>query len=1064
MYEILWVRQLTVYVGGGAFSVSIVLTVFMGGLALGSAIASKKIDRIRKAAPLIRIYGWLELAIGLYALAFASIVSLLRPVYTALYSLLVTHYLFYNAASGLVSMAVLLLPTTLMGATLPVLCRFYITSLDKTGTRVGFLYGFNTAGGALGSLICGFVCIRYLGMNGTLWMAAAINGGIGLACLSLAMRQQKSTGTAVPERQAGGPLPGSANGRAGIWAILAVSGFCAMSYEVIWTKLLALLAGPTTYSLTVVLFTFITGLALGSMLFGWLGDRVKNPFALLIGSQLVAALSAMLASQCMGNAQLYFAKLLYQFKDHFFVAEGFKALSLFAMMFIPTLCLGAVFPISTKLILNDVEHIGSSIGKLYAVNTVGALLGSFCSGFVLIPLLGKAVGLSGLVAVQFLTACAMLLLDGNIRPGKKWVFLPLGIGMAVLSFFMPRWNANALVQGRYQRFTYWTPILENTSYWKALFSSRRLLDTSPEPRVLYLDDGIGGFVAVCQLENSLGVSSRYLSSSGKIEASTLGDQSTMYMLAHIPMLMHPGAKDVLVIGLGSGITAGQVLCYPVKRLDILEISPEVVRGADYFNEWNNRVLTNPVSRVIVQDARTHITLTKQTYDVITAEPSNLWMAGLANLFTVDYFEKIKNHLNPHGIFVQWFHAYQADWTVFSSIGRTFQQVFGNCMLFRSSLALGDFLFVGFKDENDQMRPDVLEKNVVYLKDLDRIRIRDPYVLYPLIVAENVEILFTDGFLHTDKNPILEYRAPLHLYTEKSAFDETIKSRSRIKPSTRSMLQRFDQTDKKLDFAEFVASLNNPPFNLVRFSDLNEMQKQRYLSIEKTFCENNLYPYPLINDSVSLNLCMDVHETKISGHLEKMLATNPGSKAIGWIHFDLAKVYSYKKEFGKAIRHFNQALVYLPDDFNVLIFLAYTYQDVRDYSNAIAMFQKLLKGYPNAHDVQVDISECYLRNNELLSAKTYIEKAMLRLPFNKKSANTALVIYLKLKEWPRAISLAWKIIRNYPESSLHIYRSIAIALVRDNQYPDALPFIDQGLATFPNDQILLTLQNKMNNKK
>ncbi len=1063
IYEILWVRQLSMFVGGSAFSVSIVLTVFMCGLAAGSAIVSRVIDRIQNNGQLISLYGLLELATGIYAFIFPFLMTLLKPLYAVLYGSLYMHFFIYNIASGFLSILVLIIPTTLMGATLPVLARFYIRSVKNTGSGMGFLYGMNTIGGALGSLLCGFILIRYLGIRGTLMVAVLLNLSIGIFCLFHARKHGSMKIVMLPDRISGGSFSDIAKNHAGILMILFVSGFSAMSYEVIWTKLLALLAGPTTYSFTLVLFTFITGLALGSLLFGWLSDRVKNPFLLLIATQLVAAVSAMLVSQVMGNTQFYFAKLFYHFRDSFMTAEFFKGLTLFFMMLVPSLCLGAVFPVSVKLAVKNDHIVGSSVGILYAWNTVGALLGSFISGFVLIPLTGKSISLSLTIVLQFLTACAVVMLSREIPRKKNWMFIPAGMAFVILSFFMPRWNQAAYVQGRYQRFSLFTPVLENTSFVKALFPGENLFRTSEKPRVLHVDDGIGGFMAVCELTNHLGVTSRYMSVSGKIEASTQDDKSTMFMLAHLPMLLHPDAKDVLVIGMGTGITAGQILCYPVKGLDILEISPEVVMGAEYFNEWNNNVLNNPSSHIIVQDARTHITLTDRTYDVITAEPSNIWMSGLSNLFTLEYFEKIKGHLNPHGIFVQWFHAYQSDWTVFSSIGRTFVKIFNNAMLFRPSLSGGDFLLVGFRDENDRIDPETLEKNIRYLENHSEMRMKDPYVLYPLIVAENLKNLFGEGFLHTDNDPRLEYLAPYHLYSEGSTFDDIIKKGSRVRPSTLKILERFNQPENKIIFAEFIVSLNNPPFNMMSYSELGEREAEKLAGIEKEFCGNNMYPYPLIQEPRSLDNCVSAHEQKLTAQLAEMESKKTDPEQAGWMHFELAKVTSFKRDYGQAMRHLEMAQSALPGEFNVMIYQAYVYQDMNDHSNAIRTFKRLHEMYPNTHELLIDLSECYMRINDLMTAKKYIEEALQFPSLERKASAPALIIYMNLREWDKALPLAREMVDNDPGHSLPVLRSTATLLARDGQYQNALVFINRGLQLFPDDPVLVRLKNDITRK-
>jgi len=400
IYEILWTRMIVKVIGSAPFAVSIILTVFMGGLGLGSYLASRMIDRVEEPQRLLRIYSLLELAIGGYGIVLPGLIIAFTPLYSVLYNQLFNHFLLYNVLTLIGCSILLLIPVTCMGATVPILCRFYVEQLGHLGTRAGRLYGLNTLGAALGSLVCGFWLINLWGVWGSLVFAVLLNALIGLSCL-MASYQVKtwpvkdrsapgspdtSPAESIPHKVIPSHSPGHAGGAL---LIFAISGFCAMAYEVIWTRLLGLIIGPTTYSFTIVVVTFIVGLALGSLIFGWLADKVKRPLWLLIFTQLGAALLALGISQLLGNSQFFFAKLIYHLKDQFARLALIKAGILFGFMLGPTLCLGATFPLVGKIYTQSLAKVGRSIGLAYAINTLGAVLGSFCAGFLLIPWLGK---------------------------------------------------------------------------------------------------------------------------------------------------------------------------------------------------------------------------------------------------------------------------------------------------------------------------------------------------------------------------------------------------------------------------------------------------------------------------------------------------------------------------------------------------------------------------------------------------------------------------------------------------------------------------------------------------
>jgi len=467
-----------------SFAVSIILTVFMGGLGLGSYLASRMIDRVEAPQKLLRLYALLELAIGSYGILLPGLIIAFKPLYSVLYNQLFNHFLLYNFLTLIGCVILLLIPVTCMGATLPILCRFYIAQLGHLGTRAGRLYGLNTLGAALGSLVCGFWLINLWGVWGSLVFAVLLNGLIGGSCL-LASYQVKRwpakkdhlvqgvKGIFPAKDTADRALPFHSPGDAvGALVIFAISGFCAMAYEVMWTRLLGLIIGPTTYSFTIVLVTFITGLALGSLIFGWLADKIKKPLWLLIATQLAAAFLALVISQLLGNSQFFFAKLLYHFKAQFAQLAVVKAGILFGLMLGPTLCLGATFPLVGKIYTPSLARVGRSLGFAYAINTLGAVLGSFAAGFLLIPWFGKEQSLSLVVGVQLFTS---LVMGGYLLWEKKETivrWIPLGVTALcglILCFNFPYWNRHLLSRGKYHRFGELSSALESSGWLETLW-------------------------------------------------------------------------------------------------------------------------------------------------------------------------------------------------------------------------------------------------------------------------------------------------------------------------------------------------------------------------------------------------------------------------------------------------------------------------------------------------------------------------------------------------------------------------------------------------------------------
>jgi spermidine synthase len=857
VYEVLWVRMIDKVIGSAPFAVATVLTVFMAGLALGSYLAGRVIDKFTTRSALLALYGKLELGIGAFALAVPFGIQATQPVYKLLYNRLLEHFWCYQAAAFAGCALVLVAPAALMGATLPVLCRYYVLRHDHIGARTGWLYGLNTVGAALGVILCGFVLIQSLGVWATLVLFAGLNGLIGLSCFLLSRRQvPEEAGPRRPGYHPDAPLQkarATTRTRTMSWplAIFAVSGFCAMAYEVLWTRLLGLIAGPTSYCFAIVVATFIIGLALGSIIFGPLADKSRNPAFWLIATQMGVALTALAVSQLLGNSQFLFAKLIHAYQDAFAHRMLAQALLIFTVLLAPTLFSGAAFPLVNKLYSRSMGTMGRSLGTAYALNTVGALAGSFIAGFVLIPWLGKADGLRLVILIQFSLA-GLWLLHLNFRTRGKLAArlvtaVLLAAGWLAMSH-LPTWRTDLLSRGWYRDFGAIEPDLERTGWAEALWKGpERIAGRRQGLEVVFQGEGPAGFTTVEKEVTSLGTVEYALFNSGKADASSHGDRSTQALSAHIPLLLHPHARNVMVLGLASGMTSGEALLYPIQRLDIVEINAQVVSACrQFFQPWNNRCLENPRTRMIIQDGRNHLALTRDTYDVIISEPSNPWMAGLANLYTLEFFQQAKRRLTADGLFAQWIQAYEMDWATFSLLGRTFTAAFPRNALIKVGPV--DYLLLGFSNPHGQFDWSMAEKNIGFARRSTNVIFPGVGFLAQLVLTEDLSTLFGPGRLHTDNRPYLEFSAPKMLYSGTLNIDRTVADRSRLSPATLQMRAAGTPFQTLLDLVEFAASANVPMFNILPFERLDPDQQTRYKHAVTDYCGRVLVPsYGIFND-------------------------------------------------------------------------------------------------------------------------------------------------------------------------------------------------------------------------
>jgi len=915
VYEVLWVRLFDKVLGGAPFAVATVLTVFMAGLALGSYLAGRRVDRVPSPGGLLAWYGKLEIGIGAYALLLPLLITMTTPIYIRLYNRLFQYFWLYNLVSFFLCSILLILPVTLMGATLPVLIRFYVRNLDRLGRRAGRLYGLNTIGAALGVVLTGFFLINRLGVWGTILIVAGLNFLVGLTGLFLGSRisagpsPASRTKVRVSDEAAGdGPAGGENPEARAALLLFAVSGFCAMAYEVIWIRLLGLLIAPTVYSLAIVVATFIVGLALGSLVFGWWGDRSAKVFPLLIATQIAAAGLALLVSQLLGNSQFFFAKLIYTFRHDFSRMTAVQFLVLFLLLLGPTLMLGATFPLVSKIYARSLSRIGHHIGSAYAVNTIGAILGSFAAGFLILPFLGKETGLTLVIALQLAAAfLAWGYLARRRRSGPKswaaWAALVLAGVLAVTAY--PSWDRRLLSYGRYLNFQAVEGDLITSSWSAALWRGPDLLARYETGReVIFYGDGAAGFTTVEKLTDSLGQVKYTLLNSGKPDASSHGDASTQALLAHIPLLFHPRPRTVMVLGAGCGMTAGEALLYPVDRVDVVEINDQVIQAAGFFRPWNNDFLADPRTRVIIQDGRNHLTLTAEKYDVVISEPSNPWMAGLANLYTLEFFQTVRDRLEEGGLFIQWIHSYRMDWPTLALVGRTFARAFPRNVLMASLVGAGDYFLVGFKN-SPGLDLAVARANLKYAQKSKIMKLSDPRLLYHLLVTEDLADMFGPGPLHTDDRPRLEYAAPRQLHRQDSSIEEEMARRGRLSSRSQAVLAETADPDSLIDLAEFAASVYSPSFPPLDLTGADQQQQSRYYRVVEDYCAGVLVQdYGVLADHWARSLCVHRQIDQITKHLESW----PQDAAA---YHDLGLAYAQKGDLDAAVQAFETSLALDP---------------------------------------------------------------------------------------------------------------------------------------------------------
>ncbi len=757
IYQVVWARYLALFLGHASYAVVAVLTAFMGGLALGSWLFGRWADRTQR--PLL-LYAWLEVGIAICAFAFPSYYELCHDAYLSLARRMAASDAGLLALKFIFSGVSILIPTTLMGGTLPVLAKLVTRSLGELQGRIASLYFTNSLGAVAGCVVADFWWIPSIGLPFTLLFSGVINVVVAaIAFLACRFETPRMAGSS-PGQAAQSlvtdpdpvPLPISASfdyrlALAGI----GVSGFAAMLYEVAWNRMLCLALGSSTHAFSIMLVTFIGGIAIGAQIVSrWrsIGDSLRA-FA---WCELALAVSLFFSMFFYDEIPYWFIKivsLLGRQEDAYLLHQFVQIGVCLAVMFIPTVCLGMTLPLASRAATTQLGHTGRSVGLVFAVNTAGTVLGAAVSGLWLMPALGLARLLAVGIALNASVAIAILRKEWFLQNPRRWLALPAAAAMSVVIsgfLFDDEWQ-HAFSMGLFRSSA--PASLEAFKKEANLYQLR------------YYKDGAGSTVSVqSYIEDNK--EKMLLRVNGKVDASSRGDATTQLLLGHIPLFLQTNATSALVIGLGSGMTCGAVLQHAsMSHLDVVEISPEVAQAARIFEEFNGKALDDRRLHLHVDDAKSFLQLTPRSYDVIISEPSNPWMAGVAGVFSREHFGHCKDKLKVGGIMAQWVHMYEISDDALRTILATFFSVFETGTIWQT--APGDLVLIG---STGVIQPDFENmaakfKEPAVKKDLARIDIfRLPVLLSLQVISEQrAPFITADGTpMQSDLYPTLEYVA------------------------------------------------------------------------------------------------------------------------------------------------------------------------------------------------------------------------------------------------------------------------------------------------------------------
>ncbi len=740
-------KYLTYIVGSTAYAVSAVLAAFMTGLALGAHLAGGRASRVTR--PLFA-YGALELVVAVFVALTPFGFELSTPLYASLARSAPDSLALLSGLRWLLALVLVVVPTTAMGATLPLLTRA-LDDVRATGSdqatrerRLGALYAANTLGGACGALVAAYLVLPWLGVRGTLLGSALLSAGIGVVAMVLGRALRVAPPEAVevaPERDSGTREASREEPRgreAFLLGVLAfASGCLVFAAEVVFTHLLALIIGNSAYAFGLILAIFLLCLFFGAARSPAARKRFGDS-ALPLG--LVVSGFALIATLPLWDKLPFLFMNTGEVITSFAAREATRAVAAFLILCLPTALMGFTFPLLLQRIA-AVPQAERWVGRLTAINTIGAVAGSLLTGYVVLPALGSE---RSLVAIAALFVAAGMAVVHWARPREKRTIVAFAGAAVAITALSPRWNLPRLTSGTNVYFEGWS---------------------EPDALLFLREDVHGGVTTVTRDKESV----LTLYTNGKFQGNTGWEMNAQRFFAHYPSIFVNRFEHACVIGLGTGTTLGTLSAYPWKKIQVVEISPSIVAAArEFFHKGNLGAIDDPRVTLTHGDGRNYLLVHEQKYDLISMELSSIWFAGASNLYSREYYELVRSRLEPGGVFQQWVQLHHVFRRDFATIVNTLRHTFKHVALFygggQGILVASDSPLLASQsrvhelERHPQMK-EIIPRGRPLLELLDDILVVDEGLDRYLADSAKLAGISQNDMLSTDHNAYLEYATP-----------------------------------------------------------------------------------------------------------------------------------------------------------------------------------------------------------------------------------------------------------------------------------------------------------------
>ena len=961
IYEVAWVRILAQSYGQTVYAVGVVLTAFMTGLSLGSYILGKAMD---KRQNLLFWYAAMEAGIAFYALISVFLLKKAPLLYIEMLSAASSSWapFGYQLFVKYTLTILLLLPATfLMGGTLPILSKILIGGDAELEGKLGIIYAINTLGGALGAILAGFFLIHLAGLKVTILTGVAFNLSIAIYVLCLHWRMQNKLITEqdweLPTTHVSSIPETSVSSL--VLISLMLSGCSAMIYEVAWNRLLVSIIGSTTYSLGLILIGVLLGIGLGSMAVSHISKR--KPLDL----SHFAIIQLFLGATCIVPILMfsYLPTAMYMgiqiSGGDFALILFFKFLIVLSLVLTPMIFFGTSFPIIGAVYRRGYMHRGNDIGSLYAINTAGAIIGTVLVSFWLLPSYGSTISIKIAALVNILTGILAFM-----ALGRRTLALA-----AIVVAFIPLLPFNI------------SPWMMDTGV--AIYGHLDNYDPKAKSSTLFLKEGLNSNISV----SAYTTGHLAMKTNGKADAGISADMSTQLALGYVPMLLHPGPRDALVIGLGIGVTLRAISEFgDMERIDCVEIEPAVLEAMEYFAVAHHGVLADPRVNLTLDDARKYMLLTRQEYDIIISSPSNPWISGIANLFTKEFYQTALSKLKQGGLFAQWMQLYGIEPVDLRMIIATMADVFPELSVWQINSS--DLLIIGSRGPVDVLDMEAVQRRLEAYKsprggDLRAyINISRPIDLSSLFLFGTAEarLLSEGSIVITDDRPEIEFHAPISMHSMEKQWENIEMLYPLIRPP-------------------HISGYGTPSETEAEFYHLKARYNLHLRTAVMDYIDTALRYDPENADYLALKAAQLYQAGSSTGAremLHRALAAEPDNPEA---NYQMGRLLSRSEDtLEQSLRYLDKAIAYSPDNFRYCAEAGVVNYRLGRYQEALGLFRKTT-AMPHTIKKSMEISGDtglvyeYLGEAEL-ARKSYQEPLAIN-PYYLQSLKNLGMLYLRI---------------------------------------------------------------------